>query len=301
MSQRTEFGRILRKGLMRKGWTQRTLAKALGLHEDTISSWVTGKYPPGSASFARLVPLIPIPFDQLYAALEISSFQSDLPNNTRYRIASWDDVQSWNWTAERLLSRLIEIDHLLIDRPDFHERHEGDVQQWAPVFFHYPETWRLLIYGNENIVGYWHFITLNEEYYQLLLNGNLLDSMITNDAWEDISIPGQYRAYITFIGILKEHQRFLQKRMLFDSFIDQIVNLSKFGVYFSELTACGFTNQGTNACIGIGMEKVCDHFDLEDVGVYKLRLIPFSHNKKLLHYDDLVSRYSNVDLFRKIE
>lgn len=122
--------------------------------------------------------------------------------------------------------------------------------------------------------------------------------MITDLAWDDISVPGQYKAYITFIGVLEEYQGMLSKRILFNSLIAQLVNLAKFGVYFSEITACGFTKQGKNACMGIGMEKICDHCDLDNVGVFKLNLIPFPmHLKiKLKDYDELITLYYNIDL-----
>ena len=100
------------------------------------------------------------------------SFTHDL------NIASLSDVYEWGWTGYDLLESLItDID--LRTLPALTEKAEGTPEQWVPVFVNHPDTWRLLIAGPKQIVGYWHFVPLLDDMYDFAKRGELSDSDIT--------------------------------------------------------------------------------------------------------------------------
>lgn len=79
------------------------------------------------------------------------SKSKDTPS--KLTVASWDDVVGWGWDGERLLRELVDLDYLTT--PLLDDATEGSPKQWAPVFSNHPDTWRLLVHGDKNIVAYW--------------------------------------------------------------------------------------------------------------------------------------------------
>ena len=82
---------------------------------------------------------------------------SILPDAQELHVVGIDDVMRWQWDGQKLLEQLIQLDYATTD--DLTLAHEGNPEQWGPVFLNHPETWRLLItervycgYGTSPIV-----------------------------------------------------------------------------------------------------------------------------------------------------
>ena len=54
------------------------------------------------------------------------------------KVANIDDVLSWKWTGKRLLEDLIRTHYENMEGLD--SEHEGNAEQWAPVFMDNPDT-----------------------------------------------------------------------------------------------------------------------------------------------------------------
>lgn len=176
-------------------------------------------------------------------------------------LAFHDDVTSWEWSGEQLLTRLIELDTKHIDGMD--DTDEGSVPQWAPVFMQHPDTWALLVEpsllpATEAVVGYWSFCSLQPQCYEQALAGQLHDSEITPDRQRAIDRPGEYDIYIVMFVIAHAHRR-AGSTMLVRSFFENLERLARRGVFVRRMSANAFTPAGARLCPILGLVRHGPH------------------------------------------
>jgi hypothetical protein len=162
-------------------------------------------------------------------------------SSERLSFARLDDVSRWGWTGEQLLKQLIAFDRKVVGH-ELTEERQGTVPQWAPVFLNHPETWALLTRGPKNIIGYWHFAALNDDEFARLKAGELQESEITLDSLESLDTPGIYNLYFTLLGSLPEYPG-AGARLMY-AFYHQLETLARKGIYFREICANVFTEDG---------------------------------------------------------
>jgi hypothetical protein len=189
------------------------------------------------------------------------------------RIAELKDVEAWGWdrSGHKLLDELIAIDHEVID--GLTDRDEGKTEQWAPVFMHHPDSWRLLVAGPGEIVGYWHFVPLFEADFQKAKNGELYDSEVTADTVRPFELPGVYNMYITMFGVKAQYRRGIGVTMLFNSFLELLAELATSGIFFREVCANAYSKHGAALCRNFGMKTTQAHVSTGDV--YARSVYPF--------------------------
>jgi hypothetical protein len=221
-----------------------------------------------------------------------NNFNRKFINNAenRIRIASVTDVIDWGWDGNRLLEKLIELDYQTISGLD--PDNEGHTEQWSPVFMDHPDSWRLLVDHHNDIVGYWHFVPLFENYYNQAKEGKLLDSEITSEKLCYLEMPGIYKIYFVSISIMPKYRNAMSFNLLINSFIDRLDDLAKKGIYFHEMIANAFTPQGISLCKTLEMNFICDHADYGKI--YWLNLIPLPNIRLIQKYPDLLSNYREV-------
>lgn len=154
----------------------------------------------------------------------------------------------------------------------------------------HPDTWRLLIDSSEKIVGYWHFVPLFDEEYELAKNGKLLDGEITNDRLAYLAVPGTYNMYFVSITILPEFRGVANFRLLLNSFLKQLSELAKDGIYFNEICTNAFTRAGESLCRTLGMSYQGTHS--EKGRLYVLRMRPLPELRIFEDHPDLLRFYS---------
>lgn len=175
-------------------------------------------------------------------------------------IADLNNVTQWNWDGRQLLEKLIAMDYSMFQ--ELTPEHEGDPEQWAPVFLDHPDTWRLLITPNNEIVGYWHFVPLFENDFQRAIKGELRDSEITTDKVRVFELPGQYPIYFVTFGLLPRFRRGKGYRLLLDSLFDVLLQLAKEGIFINQICANAFTASG---------DSICKTFAMQQAGLHKER------------------------------
>jgi hypothetical protein len=176
-------------------------------------------------------------------------------------LATHQDVISWNWSGEELLTRLIELDTKHIEGMD--ETDEGSVPQWAPVFMQHPHTWSLLVDqallpSLDAVVGYWSFCSLQPEPYAQAIAGCLNDSEITPASQRSINGPGEYDIYIVMFVIAHTYRR-IGSAMLLRGFFENLLSLARKGIFVRRLSANAFTPAGVRMAPIFGVEPVCPH------------------------------------------
>jgi hypothetical protein len=203
-------------------------------------------------------------------------------------IADVSDVVAWGWDGEQLLEELISIDYRTME--DLTLDHEGQAKQWAPVFMDHPETWRLLISGPREIVGYWHFVPLFESSYQRARAGQLLDSEITADTVRLFELSGCYDIYWVSICLLPQFRRPHALRMLFASMSDVIRALAEEGIFIREVCTNAYTRSGVSLCLSLGFQHLAEHEDRGRVFVGHADLL---FDSQIGRDQDLLELYRN--------
>lgn len=207
----------------------------------------------------------------------------------RLSFARLSDVRSWGWTGEELLKTLIAFDREVVGQHLTEER-QGTAPQWAPVFLNHPETWALLTRGPRNIIGYWHFAALNNEEFARLKAGDLQESEITLDSLEPLDTPGVYNLYFTLLGTLPDCAGGGARLMY--AFYQQLEELAKKGVYFREICANVFTDDGRRICEASGMQRLRDH---KDYGViYSMPMDPWPERFRNKRWDAMAKSYQRA-------
>lgn len=211
--------------------------------------------------FKRLMKCLGVSIDRIPLApswpqAPVSTKESQLSFLT---VADIDNVICWGWDGNKLLDELIALDYQTIDglTPD----HEGQTNQWAPVFMDHPDTWRLIINGPGSIIGYWHFVPLFKTEHELARQGKLTDSQITTDKVRVFEFPGWYDIYFVSICILPKYRRTPALRLLFKSFLDVVMELSLEEVFIREICANAYTASGLALCKSLGLNLLTDHTD----------------------------------------
>jgi hypothetical protein len=203
------------------------------------------------------------------------------------RIADIDDVISWGWDGDRLLDELIKLDYQTIVQ--LTPEHEGEIAQWAPVFMDHPDTWRLLTAGPEKIVGYWHFVPLFVNQFELAMSGRLRDSEITADLVRVLELPGDYDIYFVSICALPLYRRTLRLRPLFTSFFDVVYDLALAGVRVGRICTNAYTPTGEALCKDLGFRVQQKHF--EKGTVYALSFSELLNHSVCNHRPELLELY----------
>lgn len=225
--------------------------------------------------------------------VELLIEQSRRNASVQLRVVGYDEVTAWGWSGEKLLRKLIELDRRVIT-DGLNDDREGTAEQWGPVFMAHPDSWALLIRGEREIVGYWHFAALDERSMTRARDGLLLDSEIRLENFNRIDLPGTYNLYFVLIGIVPEHK--VRSRRLIEAFFDRLTSLAENGIFFREICANAFTEEGRMMCEAFKMRRHRTH---QDFGTVYLRtFMPFPEElrgmkslaKLIALYDDEYDR-----------
>ncbi len=187
-------------------------------------------------------------------------FTALIPPAEQLHAADINDVLKWKWDGRKLLEKLIELDLSTTEEPkELTTVHEGDPDQWAPVFWDDPQTWRLLITEPENIIGYWHIAPLFPDAYELAKKGKLLDSQITADTVHVFGDSNLYNIYFVQVCMQPQYRWPRHRRLLFETFFEVLDSLSADGIFVREICANAFTKAGVSLCRGFNLEWICKH------------------------------------------
>lgn len=194
-----------------------------------------------------------IPSEELQLLL---SFE-DMKEDNSLNVAGVDEVIEWGWDGIKLLEEFIHLDYQTVE--DLVPAHEGQPEQWAPIFMHHPDSWRMLISSPEKIVGYWHFAPLFPEEFKLAINGILFDSQITADKIQIFELPGIYDIYFVQICLLPNYRTPKNVKLLFETFFSVLDNLSSENIFFRNICANAYTKSGHSLCKTFGLKYTREH------------------------------------------
>jgi transcriptional regulator with XRE-family HTH domain len=240
----------IKAGLVLKGVSQNHLADSVGVSGNTVTSWVKDKHFPDKESLTELIQFFGWSKGKVESLLE-DWFENE-HGEKNYRVTGHDFVTShYDGDYETFLTELLALDASTI--PGMSEQHAGTPKQWAPIFFESPHTWRLLVSGDE-IVGYWHFICLKDNFYQQVLDGILVDSEIQIDMLDFPVIEGCYKGYFIVITTRLQDRNPATLTLLKSSIEKSFSQYARNGVFFSKFCATALSFEGKRMCELMGMK-----------------------------------------------
>ena len=208
------------------------------------------------------------------------------------RVGGVEDIVGWGWDGIKLLEELIALDYSTTEA--LTHLHEGDPQQWGPIFMDHPDTWRMLFSEAKKIVGYWHMAPLFEDDYVLAKSGTLLDSEITSDRVQHFELPGHYNTYLVQVCMSPAFRGNRNTPLLFETFFEVLDELSKNGVFIKEVTANALTKTGVSLCKTFYMSPVCEHS--QGGIIYTASIGTIFRSSLVNRFPELKLRYMQEDL-----
>ena len=176
-----------------------------------------------------------------------------------YAFVSIRHVLKKGVALDKIISDLIAIDYQTIR--NIEERDVGSLTRWRPIVEANLDCWGLVTTGQRNIVGYWHFNALRERFFKKALQGSLHDGELTLDAIEILVKPGHYHLYVFIVAVVIEHRGCVVNRLLLEGFCRKLIEFAALGIFFDEIVANAYTDEGLALCNHLGMDYVCDHKD----------------------------------------
>lgn len=204
-------------------------------------------------------------------------------NELRMKAIKLREVNEIGFSTTEIVKTLIEIDYQTLENID--EHHEGDLQQWTEVNDVFPEGTCLLLDTkyNNRIVGYWHFVPIDEDALMVAKRGELFDGDISVDSMAIMGFPGDYNIYVVGVAILPKYRSVLSLRLLFDRFCSTFKDLAGQDIFIKEMVACAFTPEGNALCRSAGMKLLRPQIDHGNIYQLEMRTLkpPFSRDRDL--------------------
>jgi hypothetical protein len=169
-------------------------------------------------------------------------------------IVPYHPFLSRKYSYGSLLKRLIYLDYANME--GITKEEEGTQDNWVSVFEKSPYSSRYLVDANLNILGYWHFVALDEELFKKAKKGLMLDNEITADKIYSLEKKGRYKMYfvetVTHPGITNTDAA----AMLNESFYDAVYDFARSGIFFTERITNAITLIAVKRAIDFGMKFV---------------------------------------------
>lgn len=237
-----------------RGLSQAELAEALGTDTTTVSRWESGRNKPkGKVAVTGLRDMLGI----AQADLDRAFLQwSEVETGARAVIRGYDTLAALRLTEGQMIARLIEIDRATL--PDLTVDLEGTAEQWLPIFRAAPYAWRLLTL-RDTIIGYWHYLSLDERHFAMAKAGTLREGHLHPDALVHLVNPASARAYKMFISMVALDPRWMRPEyatQLLLSLVGEFEHLARLGFVFSEICAVAWTPEGRQLCEDARMNQI---------------------------------------------
>jgi TIR domain len=218
-----------------------------------------------------------------------------------YWVGGHDDIVRWCLDWVDLLKHLIQLDVDEVPTIDAKPRHpvsrllfevqklleriklrapdpgdEGYAEQWALIFERHPQTWRLVLNREDEIVAYWHVAPLKTEDYRQLIAGRFKAGMVT---YEKLTLfekkAGIYNLFFVITVVDERHRSAALHRYLFFSFFEVLDTLAtaEEPVFIAEVAADVWTDEGVKLAEGFGMERVGRRVDNPSVLIYSVPIV----------------------------
>lgn len=200
-------------------------------------------------------------FDQAEEANETidRNVNTELKNSNggsdcEYRVMSYDDIISGQGNIDAIRDEIVSIVNSVIS-PDNNEGLQSNLTMLENI----SESWRVLLNKDGDLVGYWVFVALQEEYFERAKKGTLNEAEISLETIEFIDFPGTYKGYLLLSGTKPEARTAMLVQKLYESMALHFEHLATRGIFFDEICAVAESPMGISAMRKLGMKEICAH------------------------------------------
>ena len=257
--------------------------------------WLDALTPPMEQHINHLVSMLKVysnKFSQEPCSEE-SAFDGKSTSNGhgKCHMAKYEDLLALGYTSTTISLQLVENDY--INCNGIGTENEGTAQQWEEYLQNNSETFQYLINDNNQIVGDWSIVALNEETFGAAMNGQLLEAEIDISKTEMICFPGIYCGYILTFSLLPQYRNMENYNVIIDSFLKQLEVYAENGIFFKKwcmnvfgrevealIKQLGFRYVTDNKVLG--KIYACDFMPLPNYPIYK------KHTKLVEYYEHAV-------------
>jgi hypothetical protein len=179
---------------------------------------------------------------------------------------------------------------------------EGTPEDWAGVFRDYPDTWRLILNDDNDVLGYWHIAPLQADYMERIRKGTFKAGEVTADKLELFQFKGTFDIFFVIVVLADVLQGTVGKnstptnalairKALRHSFFATLMELAVREVFVRELVADVWTGQGKQFFKHFGLTEVipCPREDIAALCVGRIETVLGRHARR--DYPRLVDRY----------
>lgn len=221
---------------------------------------------------------------------KLEDSQPQMATSAHVGVADLNTVLGWKWNGQRLLEEITHLDYATMDA--LTPAHAGSPEQWLPVFFDHPDSWRVLLTEEPAVIGYWHFVALFEAEFEIAMAGRLLDESITANRIRSFEIPGVYDIYVAGFALHPVFRNSTTMLLLVTSFFDVLRTLANDRIYIGRICTNAFTSQGESLCETLMFQHVTRHVDHGEI--YSIRVIDLLDQTIAARYSDLRDLYRSA-------
>jgi len=195
------------------------------------------------------------------------------------------DLHARGRTTGTIIDDLIGIDYRTLSGAQ--EQDVGTTNSWEPIVDNNTDGMRFVVDSDSRIIAYWHFLPLNDDAYLKAKSGIMDDGTLTLSDMNIIGPPGDYNMYFMIISVMQQFRGVKVLRLLLDAFVDDLLELARLDIYFPEMCATSFTDEGDALCRTLKMQAVMKHKHRGTVYSLPLKNCPDS----LFYREELRQRY----------
>lgn len=141
----------------------------------------------------------------------------------------------------------------------------------------------------DNLVGYINAMPLEKDYYNQIKKGKTIDTMIPDNVIRKYDFPDFYFLYFSSIGIHPSYQNTSAFRILYETFVNKLIDLARKEIFLVEIIADAVTPEGLRLCKYAGMKEYCK--TNHNSAIYSVMLLPPSLRITTAAGKTLVSYY----------
>jgi predicted MPP superfamily phosphohydrolase len=208
---------------------------------------------------------------------------------SKLKVADSDLIRNLGWNLRNLVKELMKLDNDFLT--GIEPSDEGTLEQWIPSVDAHPDTWRVILGDNDEVVGYWHYVPLFDEDFEIAKGGKLLESNITTDRVPEFEIGGHYHLYFVMIALKPEYRHTEAIHLMYHSFFSVLEQLAEEGIFFDDILTNAFTPSGVSICKSFKMSPIAQH--ISHGTMFYSSLFPIKENSIMLEHPKLVHLYQS--------
>jgi hypothetical protein len=210
----------------------------------------------------------------------------EVPEINNIRALNLYNILEMKWNLNDFMDEWIKIDFDSIE--DITPDYIGEREQWIPIILLHSDTWRVLVDKSNKIIGYWHMTSVDEEYYEKLKNGIILDGEVNIDMIS-LMIPGRHKIYFIGICLLDEYKKTRAIKLILDSLFKSFESMAKDYIFIDEMCTLAYSKNGIKLSEGMGFSFFKD---LDSNGIiYKATISDLLKKSYSRRYKGLKSYY----------